>query len=74
MKIKEIVEQHVQEVLVEHGITLDELKNAKVTLQIKQAAIDLEGKSVLLNRCFLEEYLGIRKQRMSDIINATHAH
>lgn len=74
MKISEILYHYALDVVSSRGLTIEDLRRGPITKAHQEAARALEGKSILASRCFLEAHLGIRKQRMSDMINYTDAH
>ena len=66
--IRDKVNALLTQVLVDHNITLDQLKKGRVTKEVKAAALKMNYSTVLLSNCFLAAYAGIPEHRMVKIL------
>lgn len=67
-KLGDVVSALCTEILVKHGVTLDEFKNGPITADVKAAALEMSQSSILLDRSFLQQHMGILSTRMKKIL------
>lgn len=66
--IRDKVNALLTQVLVEHDITLGQLKKGRVTKEVKAAALKMNYGTVLLSNSFLAAYADIPEHRMVKIL------
>ena len=66
--VGDTVNAMVTSILVKHNVTLVAFRRGPITPQIKKAAREMSEGSVLLDRSFLHQYVGIPHDRIHNIL------